>query len=78
MVSRSDESNPMIGYRKRDSFTLALLKGAILEIEQPATDLLHKIGHFAGGVYHFASVIYPPEPRPDAPSPCVVHGPLCR
>lgn len=60
----------MIRYRKRDSFALALLKGAILELEQPADDICIKIGHFAG-------VIYPPETWPDPPGLCVVHGPLC-
>lgn len=61
----------MIGYRNRDAFDLALLKGAVIEIERPADDVLHTIGYFAG-------IIYPPHPWADPPSLCVVHGPLCR
>jgi hypothetical protein len=40
---------------------MALLKGAVLEIEQPPRDICCKIGYFAG-------VIYPTRPWPDPPS----------
>lgn len=47
----------MIGYRNRSSFDMALLKGAILEIEMPPREVLFKIAYFGG-------VIYPPREWP--------------